>query len=260
MATQRSPRKTPAPAAPSRNPAVTQAPDGSADDAASASAGGGSGVPPAAGKAGRAAGGARRGKGAAGSPAATLADGQDQTAVEPSRHQSSRETQQYGEIVKLPNGLSEDACRKSVELLNQVLADTITLRDLYKKHHWQVVGPTFNQLHLLYDKHFEEQVALVDTVAERIQLLGGIALAMAPDIAETTRIERPPRGREPASVQLSRLADAHELIIVQAREAAEKVEEWGDSGSNDVLVSDVLRTNELQVWFLTEHLVAASPV
>jgi len=183
-----------------------------------------------------------------------------QQAVKPDLNQPSHETQKYGEIVKLPNGLSEQVCKESVALLNQCLADTMTLRDMYKKHHWQVVGPTFNQLHLMYDQHYEGQVLLVDILAERIQLLRGIALAMAADIAETTKIARPPRGREPAAVQLRRLAEAHEHIIVNAREAAEKVDKSGDPGSNDVFVSNVLRTNELQVWFLTEHLVAASPV
>ena len=180
--------------------------------------------------------------------------------VMPNLNQNEHETQRYGEIVKMPNGLSEKVCKESVALLNQCLADTITLRDMYKKHHWQVVGATFNQLHLMYDQHFEAQVALVDTIAERIQLLGGIAIAMAADVAETTKIERPPRGREPAAVQIKRLAEAHEHIIIFARDAAEKVADTGDSGTNDVFVSDVLRTNELQVWFLTEHLVAASPV
>lgn len=180
--------------------------------------------------------------------------------MQPNLHQQSHETQKYGEIVKLPNGLSEKVCKESVALLNQCLADTITLRDMYKKHHWQVVGPTFNQLHLMYDQHFEAQVLLVDILAERIQLLGGIALAMAADIAESTKIQRPPRGREPAAVQIRRLAEAHEMIIIAARDAAKKVEDAGDDGSNDVFVSNVLRTNELQVWFLSEHLVAASPV
>jgi len=180
--------------------------------------------------------------------------------VMPNLQQYPHETQRYGEIVKLPNGLSEKVCKESVALLNQCLADTITLRDMYKKHHWQVVGPTFNQLHLMYDQHFLAQVELVDILAERIQLLGGIAIAMAADVAETTRIARPPRGREPAAVQIKRLAEAHELIIIEARDAAEKVDETGDSGTNDVFVSNILRTNELQVWFLTEHLVASSPV
>lgn len=186
------------------------------------------------------------------------------SVVEPSLHQqdraSSQETQRYGEVIARPHGLDANAAKVSVDLLNQALADTLTLRDMYKKHHWQVVGPTFNQLHLLYDKHFEQQAELVDTIAERIQLLGGISLAMAADIAEETSIPRPPRGREPASAQLSRLIDTHTLIIKQARAEAEKAQDAGDSGTNDLLVSEVLRCNELQVWFLSEHLVAATPV
>ncbi len=66
------------------------------------------------------------------------------------------------------------------------------LRDLYKKSHWQVVGPTFYQLHLLFDKHYEEQAELVDTIAERIQILGGVAVAMAHDVAELSSIPRVP--------------------------------------------------------------------
>src|SRR5947199_287401 len=141
--------------------------------------------------------------------------------------------------------------------LNQLLADTMTLRDLSKKSHWQVAGPTFYQLHLLYDKHVDEQVGLVDSIAERIQLLGGVSIAMAPDVAETTQIERPPRGREEIPVQLSRLIDAHQIIIQQARQLARRAAELGDDGTNDLVVSDVLRTNELQIWFLSEHLVDA---
>lgn len=183
-----------------------------------------------------------------------------QSAVEPTLHQTSKETQKFGDVVPMPHGLKPDTVKKSVDALNKVLADTITLRDMYKKHHWQVVGPTFNQLHLMYDQHFLAQVELVDSVAERIQILGGISLAMAADVAEETRIPRPPRGREPAAVQLSRLIDAHTLIITEARALAEDAQDNGDSGTNDLLVSDVVRTNELQVWFLSEHLVAATPV
>ncbi len=139
--------------------------------------------------------------------------------------------------------------------LNQLLADTMTLRDLYKKSHWQVAGPTFYQLHLLFDKHFDEQVELVDSIAERIQLLGGVSIAMAADVAETTQIERPPRGREEVPAQLSRLLDAHQIIIRQNRRLARRASELGDDGTNDLLVSQVLRTNEFQVWFLSEHLV-----
>ena len=187
------------------------------------------------------------------------------SAVEPSLHQqtgapASHETQRFGDIVPRPHGLPENVAKDSITLLNQSLADTMTLRDMYKKHHWQVVGPTFDQLHLMYDKHFLAQVELVDAIAERIQVLGGISLAMAADVAEATLIPRPPRGREPAPVQLSRLIDAHTHIIKQCRASAEKASDAGDAGTDDLLVSEVLRTNELQVWFLSEHLVAASPV
>jgi starvation-inducible DNA-binding protein len=150
--------------------------------------------------------------------------------------------------------LEEPVRLEMTERLNQLLADTITLRDLYKKSHWQVAGPTFYQLHLLYDKHYEEQDELVDQIAERIQLLGGISLAMAHDIAETTRVERPPRGREEVPVQISRLLDAHQIIIGDCRKLAKRASTVGDDGTNDLVVSDVLRTNELQAWFISEHL------
>ena len=178
----------------------------------------------------------------------------------PRTGQRAPELQEYGTIARLPIGLDESVCIESVEALNQTLADTITLRDLYKKAHWQVAGPTFYQLHLLFDKHYEEQDELVDQIAERIQLLGGISLAMGADVAEETRIPRPPRGREEVPVQISRLLEAHELILTQVREAAEAASEAGDDGTNDLLVSDVMRTNELQVWFLAEHLVDAPVV
>ncbi len=177
-------------------------------------------------------------------------------SAQPRFHQKAREIQPYGTVTHaLPLELEEPVRLEMTEKLNQFLADTMTLRDLYKKSHWQVAGPTFYQLHLLFDKHYGEQDELVDTIAERIQLLGGISLAMAHDVAETTQIERPPRGREEVPVQISRLLDAHQIIIAECRELAERADRLGDDGTNDLAVSDVLRTNELQVWFISEHLV-----
>jgi starvation-inducible DNA-binding protein len=174
----------------------------------------------------------------------------------PRYHQRAPELQAFGTVSnRIPLQLEEPVRLEMTEQLNVLLADTITLRDLYKKSHWQVAGPTFYQLHLLYDKHYEEQSEIVDTIAERIQTLGGISLAMAGDVAETTRIERPPKGREEVPVQLSRLLDAHQVIITHCRELAERAAKIGDTGSNDLVVSDVLRPNEMQVWFLSEHLV-----
>lgn len=177
--------------------------------------------------------------------------------VEPITHQRGRVIQPYGTVASYPLALDETVRTASIEALNQVLSDTMVLRDMYKKHHWQVSGPTFYSLHLLFDKHYEEQVELVDKLAERVQMLGGVALAMAHDVAETTHIERPPRGREEVPVQLSRLLDAHEQILVEARQFAKDAATRGDDGTNDLLVSDVIRTHEMQVWFVAEHLVDA---
>lgn len=177
-------------------------------------------------------------------------------SAQPRLHQRAAEIQAYGTVNHLlPLELEEPVRLEMTAQLNQLLADTMTLRDLYKKSHWQVSGPTFYQLHLLFDKHFGEQVEIVDAIAERIQLLGGISIAMAPDVAEITQIERPPRGREEVPVQISRLLDAHQIIIRQCRTLARRASTIGDDGTNDLAVSDVLRTNELQVWFLSEHLV-----
>jgi starvation-inducible DNA-binding protein len=175
--------------------------------------------------------------------------------AKPLVHQHAREIQPYGHLVRLPIALAEAACRQSVDNLNQLLADTITLRDLYKKHHWQVAGPTFYQLHLLFDKHYEQQNELVDEIAERIQLLGGVSVAMAADVAEMTLIPRPPKGREEAPVQISRLLHAHEIVLKEARTMARLAAEDGDDGTNDLIVSNVIRANELQVWFVAEHVV-----
>jgi starvation-inducible DNA-binding protein len=176
--------------------------------------------------------------------------------ITPHWRQNAKEIQKFGTVIKdLPIGIDEKARQEVCERLNVLLADTASLRDLYKKSHWQVGGPTFYQLHLLFDKHFGEQVELVDLIAERIQILGGVSVAMAHDIAELTRLVRPPKGREEVPVQISRLLEAHATILKDAHELAKRAADLGDDASNDLLVSNIIRTNEMQVWFISEHLV-----
>jgi len=176
--------------------------------------------------------------------------------ITPQWHQHAKTIQKFGTVIKdLPIALEEDVRLEVTKRLNLLLADTAVLRDLYKKSHWQVAGPTFYQLHLLFDKHFGEQVELVDLIAERVQILGGVSVATAHDVAELTRLERAPRDREEAPVMISRLLEAHRFILKESREFAKKAADLGDDGTNDLLVSNVIRTNELQVWFVSEHLV-----
>lgn len=164
--------------------------------------------------------------------------------------------QQFGTVSqRLPVGLSDDTRLDSVNMLNQLLADTMTLRDLYKKSHWQVTGPTFYQLHLLFDAHYKKQAKLIDVIAERIQMLGGVTVALSFDVAEMTSIPRAPRDREEVPVMISRLLQAHQIILKQCHDIAKRADDTGDDGTNDLAVSDVMRENEQEVWFISEHLV-----
>jgi starvation-inducible DNA-binding protein len=174
---------------------------------------------------------------------------------QPRMHQLGPEVQRFGTVRLLPVALSAETRIESGQLLNRVLADTTILHALYKKYHWVVAGPTFYQLHLLFDKHAGEQLELVDLLAERIQSLGGIAVGDPRHAAELTWIPRPPDGAEEVPVMIGRLLEAHELIITVVRAVMEKTAKSGDWGSNDLLISDVLRRHELQVWFLSAHLV-----
>src|ERR1700722_9879971 len=164
------------------------------------------------------------------------------------------EVQAFGSIIPMPTALAESARRESIDNLNQLLADTMTLRDLYKKHHWQASGLNFYSIHLLFDKFFHEQSELVDLLAERVQTLGGVSIAMAADVVEICSIPRAPKGRESTVTQITRLLQAHEIILLEARSMGRECEKHADVGTNDIIVSDVIRTNELQVWFLAEHL------
>jgi len=174
---------------------------------------------------------------------------------QPWLHQHGREIQTFGSVRQFPLGLSRDARLYSCERLNQILSDSQILYALYKKHHWLMRGATFYQLHLLLDKHAGEQIKLIDEIAERVQTLGGIAVGDPRHAAEITRVSGPPNGCEEVPAMLSRLLEAHELILIDAHDAAKRTADLGDDGTNDLIVSDVIRTNELQAWFLAEHLV-----
>ena len=174
---------------------------------------------------------------------------------QPRLHQHGMEIQRFGELRLLPIALSHDARVESCELVNRILADSMILYNLYKKHHWMMRGPTFYQLHLLLDKHAGEQLELIDAMGERVQTLGGVAVADPRHVAEVTTVPRPPNGVEEVPAMLSRLLEAHEIVIEKVRDAIARTAANRDDGTNDLLMSEVLRTNELQVWFIAEHLV-----
>ncbi|HMN95534.1 MAG TPA: DNA starvation/stationary phase protection protein [Phycisphaerales bacterium] len=192
--------------------------------------------------------GARTGKGSA---TGRRAQGSGGLALR--RGGSAGEIQPFGAVVPRAIALPASTCAGSIADLNSVLADTMALRDLYRKCHWQVSGMSFTELHELFDRHYGQQDEIVDLVAERIAMLGGVSVAMPHDVAEATSIPRPPLGRESAPAQLQRLLDAHEIVIRGARRVAGSAADRGDDGTNDLVVGQVIRTNEKQAWFVAEH-------
>jgi starvation-inducible DNA-binding protein len=188
-------------------------------------------------------------------PRAASRNGNGRTSPEPRLNERAPELQRFGTLRTLPIALDEKARAKSCQLLNGILADSMVLYALYKKNHWLVAGPTFYQLHLLFDKHAEEQGELIDLLAERVQSLGGVAVGDPRHAAELTTIPRPPDGAEEVAVMIDRTLRAHETIIEKVRAAIDKTEEVDDMGTNDLLMGDVLRRHEMQVWFLAEHVV-----
>jgi starvation-inducible DNA-binding protein len=162
--------------------------------------------------------------------------------------------QTFGSLRPVRIGLAADVRHRSIRMLNRLLAHSMALRDRYKKAHWQTSGAAFYPLHLMFDKHHERQLEVIDTLAERVQLLGGVALATAQDLVHESRIARVPSGAQAPRQQLEGLLDAHEFLLEEARPLAREAAGYGDDGSNDVIVGEVIRTNELQAWFVGEHL------
>ena len=185
----------------------------------------------------------------------TSSRGRSRVSPEPKLAPLGVEVQRFGTTRLLPIALAEQARAESCQLLNEILADSMILYSLYKKHHWLVAGPTFYQLHLLFDKHAEEQTEIIDLLAERVQSLGGIAVGDPRHAAELTTIDRPPDGAEDVPAMIHRTLNAHEIILEKVRDAIDKTEKNSDWGSNDLLMGDVLRRNELQVWFIASHVV-----
>ena len=174
---------------------------------------------------------------------------------QPILQQRSYEIQRYGERHSMPLGIAEEALKQNIDMLNQLLADSITLYNLYKKHHWQVAGPTFYQLHLLLDKHAGEILTAIDFIAERIQTLGGVTTGMPFEVAKMTKIEHPPTGEEAIPAMLARTVNAHAVVIREVRDGIEMTAQNKDYGTNDMLMSDILRMHELHVWFISQHLI-----
>ena len=145
-------------------------------------------------------------------------------------------------------------CGACIPALNQLLADSIMLRDLYGKHRWQVTGGGFYRQQLLFERHCLEQSCLADRIAERIVTLGGTPVVMAQHVAEMTRIARPPSGHEPPSGQIERLLVAHDAILSLSHDIVDLSARLRDEVTGALIAEEVIRLSEFQVWHLLEHM------
>lgn len=148
-------------------------------------------------------------------PTSTIARGVGSPTREPMNANDHDARQSFDLVRQTSLALDDDVAVRSVNNLNQLLADTLALRDLYRKHHWQASGASFYVLHLLFDKHFEEQSKLSDLLGERVQMIGGVSIATAQDVSDITLIPRAPKDCENPGAQIARLLHAHEVILLE---------------------------------------------
>jgi starvation-inducible DNA-binding protein len=134
----------------------------------------------------------------------------------------------------------------TIASLNRVLADSMMLRDIYKKSQWEVTGEAFYKLRALYAVHHDEQGDLIELIAERIQSLGGRCIAMPAEVIQYTTLATPPRTPELPQAQLRRLLDAHKRMLYALQAAAKRALDIGDDATHDVLTQEVIPVHTRQ--------------
>jgi starvation-inducible DNA-binding protein len=149
--------------------------------------------------------------------------------------------------------LSQPVRDKAVHLLNQHLADTFDLFSQIKQAHWNVKGPNFYQLHLLFDTLAEEVEDYVDLIAERVTTLAGIALGTARLAATGSRLPEYPLDVADGRQHLEALSNRVAALAASSRGAINAANDFGDADTAD-LFTEVSRGLDKSLWFLEAHL------
>lgn len=149
-------------------------------------------------------------------------------------------------------GIEEKAREEIGQGLSRLLADTYTLYLQTHNFHWNVTGPFFQQLHVLFEEHYTELAVAVDDIAERIRALGILAPGTYKEFAELSSIEEV-KGDISAEEMIERLVDSHETVVRTARTVLETAQEADDESSAS-LVGDRLVVHEKTAWMLRSHL------
>jgi starvation-inducible DNA-binding protein len=147
-------------------------------------------------------------------------------------------------------GLSEEQRAGAIELLNHDLADTHLLIIKTKKHHWDVVGPEFRSLHLLWDEQYAALSKNEDEIAERIRMLGGYPVGTAQGFLSYATLTEHPGDVPDAYEMVARLQADHEQVIRNLREQIDQCdEEYNDQGTADFL-TELMQGHEMMAWML----------
>lgn len=156
-----------------------------------------------------------------------------------------------GKVSKdLKLGFKENGFKKEEKNLQIALANSIFIYNLYKKYHWHVRGRDFYQYHLLFDEHAKQQLPIIDSLAERLRTLGFMAPGMPGDVERNKSVNEPDTSDFTPLVLCESLLKVHDAYLKHLRSTIDIADEVDDEGTEDFLVSDVLRVHELQVWFL----------
>jgi starvation-inducible DNA-binding protein len=153
------------------------------------------------------------------------------------------------------NGVDHDRRGKLVSLLNRHLADLFDLMSQTKFAHWNVKGPNFYQLHLLFDKLAEEVEGHADEVAERVTALGGVAAGTARQAAATSRVAEFPSGVHKGMDVVAALADRFAAVANTVRAGIDETDELDDKATSDLL-TQITRDLDQSLYFLESHLQA----
>jgi starvation-inducible DNA-binding protein len=157
-----------------------------------------------------------------------------------------------------PNiGLKKEQAAGVIERLTSLLADEFVLYAKTRNYHWNVTGPHFGALHVLFEKQYEELAEIADEVAERVRALGGQAVGTLAEFQEHTRLKEEPNHYPSDRTMLANLLHDHESVIRSSRDDLDAcANQFGDAGTSDFLTG-LMERHEKTAWMLRAHLEEA---
>ena len=151
---------------------------------------------------------------------------------------------------KLNVGLDDGKRTGIVDTLNVLLADEFLLYTKTRNYHWNVMGPRFHDLHLFFEKQYEQLDELMDEVAENARQFGGFASGTMAEYAQTSRLKESPGKRPVEDEMIANLLADHETIIRALRKDIEKADEKYEAADAADFLTRVLEEHNKMAWML----------